>query len=88
MLDLSGRPKDMPVILRKKLPPPGAQLWITDVDGHRITCFATNTQGGSPPTLNSATADAPEPRTASAPPAPEGVAAASTRVWAARWTPA
>jgi hypothetical protein len=24
---------------------PGAQLHLTDVDGWRITCFATNTQG-------------------------------------------
>jgi hypothetical protein len=33
----------MRVIVRKERPHPGAQLRITDVDGHRITAFATNT---------------------------------------------
>jgi len=27
-------------------PHPGAQLRITDIDGHRFTCFATSTRGG------------------------------------------
>ena len=46
LLDLDGWPKDMRVICRKERPHPGAQLTITDVDGHRITAFATNTRTG------------------------------------------
>ncbi|MGW0701567.1 IS1380 family transposase [Streptomyces sp. NPDC002867] len=46
MPDLSTWPKGMRLIVRKERPHPGAQLRITDVDGNRITCFATNTQGG------------------------------------------
>src|SRR5918912_1591769 len=36
----------MRVIVRKERPHPGAQLRITDVDGHRITAFVTNTTKG------------------------------------------
>ena len=36
----------MRVIIRKERRHPGAQLTITDVDGHRITAFATNTTRG------------------------------------------
>ena len=36
----------MRVIARRERPHPGAQLRITDVDGWRITVFATNTTGG------------------------------------------
>lgn len=46
LLDLTGWPPGMRVIIRKERPHPGAQLTITDVDGHRITAFATNTIGG------------------------------------------
>ena len=46
MLDLSGWPTGMRVIVRKERPHPGAQLRITDVDGHRVTAFATNTRVG------------------------------------------
>jgi len=46
LLDLSGWPTDMRVIPRKERPHPGAQLRITDIDGHRITAFATNTRRG------------------------------------------
>jgi hypothetical protein len=46
LLDLSAWPKGMRVIVRKERPHPGAQLRITDADGHRITAFATNTQRG------------------------------------------
>ncbi|GAX58643.1 IS1380 family transposase [Streptomyces olivochromogenes] len=46
MPDLSTWPKGMRLIVRKERPHPGAQLRITDVDGNRITCFATNPQGG------------------------------------------
>lgn len=40
-----GWPKGMRLIVRKERPHPGAQLRITDADGMRITCFATNTTG-------------------------------------------
>ena len=46
LLDLSRWPAGMRVIVRKERPHPGAQLRITDVDGHRITAFATNTKTG------------------------------------------
>lgn len=46
LLDLDGWPPGMRVIARKERPHPGAQLTITDVDGHRITAFATNTTRG------------------------------------------
>jgi hypothetical protein len=35
----------MRLIVRKQRPHPGAQLRITDADGMRTTCFATNTTG-------------------------------------------
>ncbi|OLF13457.1 hypothetical protein BU204_27030 [Actinophytocola xanthii] len=38
-------PADMRVIARRERPHPGAQLRLTDLDGWRITCFATNTRG-------------------------------------------
>ncbi|QDN91033.1 IS1380 family transposase [Streptomyces sp. RLB3-6] len=44
--DLSTWPKGMRLIVRKERPHPGAQLRFTDLDGLRLTCFATNTQGG------------------------------------------
>ncbi len=40
---LTGWPKGMRLIVRKERPHSGAQLRITDADGMRITCFATNT---------------------------------------------
>ena len=46
MLDLDRWPEGMRVIVRKERPHPGAQLRITDIDGHRFTCFATSTKGG------------------------------------------
>jgi hypothetical protein len=46
MLDLSGWPKGMRLIVRKERPHPGAQLRFTDVDGHRFTCFVTGTRPG------------------------------------------
>lgn len=46
LLNLAGWPAGMRVIIRKERPHPGAQLRITDVDGHRITAFATNTTRG------------------------------------------
>jgi hypothetical protein len=36
----------MRVIARQERPHPGAQLRLTDVDGHRVTCFATRARGG------------------------------------------
>jgi Transposase DDE domain group 1 len=50
LLDLSGWPTGMRVIARKERPHPGAQLRITDVDGMRVTAFATNTRPGGPGT--------------------------------------
>jgi hypothetical protein len=46
MLDLSGWPPGMRVIVRKERPHPGAQLRFTNIDGHRFTAFATSTKGG------------------------------------------
>ncbi|MGW9599351.1 IS1380 family transposase [Streptomyces albidoflavus] len=41
---LKGWPKGMRLIVRKERPHPGAQLRLTDADGMRLTCFATNTK--------------------------------------------
>ncbi|MEV0008451.1 IS1380 family transposase [Streptomyces sp. NPDC047973] len=40
---LHGWPTGMRLIVRKERPHPGAQLRLTDADGMRLTCFATNT---------------------------------------------
>ena len=52
LLDLTKHkwPKGMRVIVRKERPHPGAQLRLTDVDGNRLTAFATNTAPGGPGT--------------------------------------
>ncbi len=41
----------MQVIVRNERPHPGAQLRLTDADGHRLTAFATNTVRGQLPDL-------------------------------------
>jgi Transposase DDE domain group 1 len=46
LLDLDGWPAGMRVIVRQERPHPGAQLRVTDIDGHRFTCFATDTKRG------------------------------------------
>jgi Transposase DDE domain group 1 len=46
LFDLSGWPPGMRLIVRKERPHPGAQLRITDLDGHRITAFVTNSTRG------------------------------------------
>jgi hypothetical protein len=46
VFDLSGWPPGMRLIVRRERPHPGAQLRITDLDGHRITAFVTNTTRG------------------------------------------
>jgi hypothetical protein len=46
LLDLSGWPDGMRIIVRKERPHPGAQLRFTDIDGHRFTCFATDAKKG------------------------------------------
>ena len=46
MIDLSSWPEGSRLILRKERPHPGAQLTFTDVDGHRITAFLTDTPRG------------------------------------------
>ena len=51
LLDLTGWPAGMRVIVRKERPHPGAQLRITDHEGMRITAFATNTPRSQLPTL-------------------------------------
>jgi hypothetical protein len=50
LLDMTGWPKGMRVIVRKERPHPGAQLRFDDVDGHRVIAFATNTATGGPGT--------------------------------------
>ena len=49
LLDLSAWPTGSRVILRKERPHPGAQLTFTDVDGHRVTAFITDTPAGVVP---------------------------------------
>ena len=51
LLNLEGWPKGMRVICRKERPHPGAQLRLTDIDGLRVTAFATNTTRGQLPDL-------------------------------------
>jgi len=46
LLELTGWPAGTRVIARREVPHPGAQLRLTDVEGRRITCFATNTTRG------------------------------------------
>jgi hypothetical protein len=46
VLDLSGWPPGMRIIVRKERPHPGAQLRFTDADGNRLIAFATNTTTG------------------------------------------
>jgi hypothetical protein len=46
LFDLSGWPTGMRLIVRRERPHPGAQLRITDLDGHRITAFVTNATRG------------------------------------------
>jgi hypothetical protein len=46
LLDLSSWPAGMRVIVRKERPHPGAQLRFTDLDGHRLTAFATDARKG------------------------------------------
>jgi len=50
LLNLTNWPAGMRVIVRKERPHPGAQLRITDIDGMRVTAFATNTRTGGPGT--------------------------------------
>ncbi len=46
LIDLSGWPQGMRVIVGKERPHPGAQLRFTDRDGLRLNAFATNTSRG------------------------------------------
>ena len=48
LIELRGWPAGTRLILRKERPHRGAQLRITDADGHRYTAFATNTPPGGP----------------------------------------
>lgn len=51
LVQLSGWPAGMRLIVRKEHPHPGAQLRLTDRDGLRLTAFVTNTEIGSLQTL-------------------------------------
>jgi hypothetical protein len=51
LVDLSRWPGGTRLILRRERPHPGAQLRITDVDGHRIVGVLTNTATGQLPDL-------------------------------------
>jgi hypothetical protein len=51
VVDLTGWPPGMRVIVRKERPHPGAQLRFTDHDGLRLTAFVTNTTTGQLPDL-------------------------------------
>jgi hypothetical protein len=57
LVNLSKWPAGMRVIVRKQRPHPGAQLRLNDVDGMRVTAFATNTARGA--TRRSRTAPSP-----------------------------
>jgi hypothetical protein len=46
LLDLTDSPTGMRVIVRKERRHPGAQLRLTDIDGHRVICFATDARTG------------------------------------------
>ena len=46
LLGLGSWAAGMRVIIRKERPHPDAQLRLTDIDGNRITAFATNTSRG------------------------------------------
>lgn len=51
VLDMSGWPPGMRVIVRKERPHPGPQLRFTDTDGPQLTAFATNASRGQLPDL-------------------------------------
>jgi transposase DDE domain len=51
MLDLTGWPEGMRVIMRRERPHPGARLRFDDVGGYRLTALATNTGRGRLPGL-------------------------------------
>jgi hypothetical protein len=51
LIELTGWPPGMRVIVRKERPHPGAQLRFTDHDGLRLTAFATNSHRGQLPDL-------------------------------------
>ena len=49
--DLGDWPAGMRVVARKERAHPGAQLTLTDTDGHRVTCVATNDPSPGLPAL-------------------------------------
>ncbi len=51
LLDLTGWPSGMRVIMRREKPHPGARLRFDDVGGYRLTALATNTRTGQLPGL-------------------------------------
>jgi hypothetical protein len=59
LLDLSRLPKDMRVIVRKKRPHAGAQLRLSDADGHRLTGHQHPTGWAWPPARRPGTTPPP-----------------------------
>jgi hypothetical protein len=61
MIGLSVWPKKSRLIPRMKRPHPGAQLIFTDLDGHRVTAFLTDTlsRGDPAPSRRAGTATLP-----------------------------
>lgn len=51
LLDLGSWPSGMRVIVRQERPRPGTQPHLEDVDGYRLTAFATSTGIGQPADL-------------------------------------
>ncbi len=71
---LKGWPEGMRLVVRRERPHAGAQLRFTDADGHRLTCFATNTADEAIAALELRPGSGLGPRTAFAPPAPPACA--------------
>ncbi|OYD61200.1 DDE family transposase [Rhodococcus sp. OK302] len=68
LVQLSGWPAGVRLVVRKERPHPGAQLRLTDRDGLRLTAFVTNTSVGSLQTLELRHRRGPVAKTASDPP--------------------
>jgi hypothetical protein len=66
LVDLSAWPVGTRLILRRERPYPGAQLRITDIDGHRIVGMLTNIPEGSWQIWSYVTVAAPASKTGEA----------------------
>lgn len=98
MINLSAWPAGSRLILRKERPHRGAQLTFTDVDGHRITAFLTDTPPGvsraRSPGWNCGTASTPASKTGSGKPrhpacgtCPAGAGRKTAPGWRPCWPP-